>query len=286
MVRRSFSIIIPTYGRSAEVAALLDSINLTDYDHSLLEVIVVDQNDAIDLSDTIVRFEKSLDIKHIKVTKKGIAHAKNVGLEKAQHEIVTFADDDSTYYPDTFSVCNQCFEDYPDIDFFYGKVYDRHKKKNVIRNWKRHSLKITKFNYHTNYIAIACFTKEKHLRFDERFGVGTKYGVGEELDYLLQSLDRGYNVWYFPLIEVWHPEVNVFSMTEEKVFYYARGYGAICKKHNSPIMIWNLFASSAYQFIMMVVLFLSTKRSAAKRRYLALAGRIKGYLEYKEEKIC
>lgn len=281
MRRRSVSIIIPTYGREKELYAFLDSIIKQTYDLHLVELLIVDQNDVIDLSDGLNFFISKLNIKHIKTDIKGISHAKNIGMAAAVNEIFTFADDDSLYYPDTLEKANMCFENRPDVDVFYGKVFDRTTNKNVIRNWKSEALKINKFNYHLNYIAIACFTRIKSINFDERFGVGTNYGVGEELDYLLRSLDENYNVWYTPDIEVWHPELNVFVMSKKKVFYYARGYGAICRKHNSFTMFWNLFVSSSYQVVMLLLLTVSFRFESASRRYLALSGRVKGYLEFR-----
>lgn len=284
MRKRSFSIILPTFGRSKEVFEFLDSVLSLDYDQTLIEVIIVDQNDVINLADGLLPYTSQLNIRHVKVDIKGIAHAKNVGIKMSTGEIITFADDDSTYYPDTITQANNCFNQRAGTDIFYGKVFDRSTQKNVIRNWKPEPVKINKFNYHLNYIAIACFTPVKDLYFDERFGVGTRYGVGEELDYLLQALDRKYEVWYTPEIEVWHPDASVFAMSKEKIFYYARGYGAICRKHNGWIMGWNLLISTGYQFVMMILLFCCLKPDGAKRRYLAFAGRIKGYLEFGRER--
>ncbi|SEL01061.1 Glycosyl transferase family 2 [Chitinophaga rupis] len=281
MKKRRFSIIVPTYGRFEEVFEFLDSVTRQTYDNSLIEVLVVDQNDKIDLAEGLKKYDGDLNIKHFKVTVKGIAHAKNVGVKNATGEILTFADDDSKYYPETIEAANECFNTNPAVDMFYGKVFDRSANRNLIRNWKQHAVKITKFNYHHNYIAIACFTSIKLLFFDERFGVGTKYGVGEELDYLLQALDKQYEVYYTPLIDVWHPQVSVHLMTKEKVYYYAKGYGAICRKHRGFPMLWNLMVSSSFQLLSMLLFFITFRFNAAYTRYLAFAGRIKGYIEFK-----
>ena len=42
-------------------------------------------------------------------------------------------------------------------------------------------------------------------RFDERFGLGARYGAGEDSDYVLRALRRGYAGRYDPSIVVLHP---------------------------------------------------------------------------------
>ncbi|WP_109695007.1 glycosyltransferase family 2 protein [Chitinophaga deserti] len=278
---RSFSIIIPTYGRSQELFAFIESATRQKYNLSLLELIIVDQNDKIDLTPGIQEFEGKISIKHIKTTRKGIAHAKNLGLDQATHEIVSFADDDCTYYEDTIAKANDCLNRYPDSQILYGKLYDRKNNKNVLREWKSKMVRINIWNYHLNYSAITCFTPIRDIRFDERFGVGTEYGMGEELDWLLQSIEKKYVIHFTPEIEIWHPELHVGVMPLSKVKSYARGYGAICKKHISLAMIWNLSASSAYQLACSFMLTAMLRKEAAHKRYWAFRSRLEGFFKFK-----
>ena len=70
-----------TYGREKEVESFLNSLKKSNYDLSLVEVIIVDQNDKIDLNHIIER-HNDLNIKHIKSTVKGLAKNRNIGLEE------------------------------------------------------------------------------------------------------------------------------------------------------------------------------------------------------------
>ena len=53
-----------TYGREKEVESFLKSLKKSNYDLSLVEVIIVDQNDKIDLN-PIVERHNDLNIKHL-----------------------------------------------------------------------------------------------------------------------------------------------------------------------------------------------------------------------------
>ena len=81
-------------------------------------------------------------------------------------------------------------------------------------------------------ISIGIFGKRDNtIQFDEELGAGTKWGSGEESDYILQLLKHKKKILYVPSILVYHPYINV--PTKEyinKTYRYGQGYGALIKK--------------------------------------------------------
>src|SRR5215831_11318572 len=177
------SLIIPTYGRYHELENLLQSISKQRHPLGKIEVIIIDQNDAIDLTPVINKYSSFFKIIHERICLKGIANAKNMGIQLSTAPIVTFPDDDCAYYEDTVASAIHFFEKNRDADIVYGRVYDRGKKLNIMRNWSKKNIKLNLYNFHLNYSAVACFSKKKDIFFDCRFGVGAYYSLGEELDY-------------------------------------------------------------------------------------------------------
>ena len=275
------SLIIPTYGRKMEVEELLNSLTKQDCNLDSFEVLIMDQNDTIDLEPVASKYAQQLNIHHIKVEIKGIAHSKNMGLKLANANIVTFPDDDCTFYPDTISTALKVMGNNPEVDILYGQLYDRSSATKIMRNWSNKSLKLNKINFHLNYSAVTCFSRQKQLFFDERFGVGSKYGVGEELDYVMQALNKSLHVIYTPLVEIWHPQLNVEAMTSSKAFYYAKGYGATFRKNFSLKYFITFFLSCFYQLFLSLKELTKGDRHMFEKRWLAFKGRLIGFYNFK-----
>ncbi|WP_400262016.1 glycosyltransferase family A protein [Sphingobacterium sp. SG20118] len=178
-MKLKISVIVSTYGRCEELDILLDSLSKQDCDIDFFEVIVVDQNDMINLSPLIASYQNKLNLVHFKSTVKGLSKAKNKGIELAKAQILTFPDDDCTFYPNTISSALDFLNKNPSVDVLYGRIFDRSANKNIMLNWSTKEVRLNLFNYTFNYSAISCFTRLK-MKFDENFGVGAEIGLGEE----------------------------------------------------------------------------------------------------------
>ena len=136
-----------TYGREKEVESFLKSLKKSNYDLSLVEVIIVDQNDKIDLN-PIVETHNDLNIKQIKSTVKGLAKNRNIGLEQSYGGIVAFPDDDCEYLPDTLNIISDIFEANSEIDVVMGRIVER-DGSDSLREWPKEEIKISKSNFYT-----------------------------------------------------------------------------------------------------------------------------------------
>ena len=272
------SLIIPTYGRTSELAELLESLKCQAYKN--FEVLIVDQNDSINIDNIIRNYHASLNIKHIKSSRKGIAVNKNIGIKHSSGTLITFPDDDCKYYPETLQSAFNYSQKNKTVDLFYGRVYDTEQKINIMRNWAYSDIKLGKFNFHNNYSAITCFSRNKKLVFDENFGVGSKYGCGEEFDYIMQALNLGMNVRYTPEISMWHPKLDINVMNDEKVFYYAKGYGAVFRKNLNFVYGFLFFSSLCYQLAQMTISLFKTDLNTFRKRRIAFKGRIVGFFTF------
>ena len=70
--------------------------------------------------------------------------------------------------------------------------------------------------------------------FDEEFGVGAKYGAGEETDFIMRAMRHGYAVRYYSDVKAQHPHeklVKVFPTVDiKKKCSYSFGFGAMYEK--------------------------------------------------------
>ena len=275
------SLIIPTYGRFEEINRLLESIAKQDYALEKIEVIIVDQNESIDLLPLIQQFLPKLHIIHHKTAVKGIAAAKNTGIRLSKAPIVTFPDDDCYYYEDTVSKALLFFKKYSDTDVIYGRVYNRSSNENIMRKWPDKNIQLNLYNFHLNYSAITCFSKHKEIFFDERFGAGSGYASGEELDYVVYALKKKYKIIYTNTVDIWHPKLDLDIMPLNKIYGYARGYGAICRKHTNFPMLFLFIKSFAFQVILIFKYGLLFQKQKTIKHYYAARGRLNGFIQFR-----
>ncbi|PAM94249.1 hypothetical protein B4N84_14370 [Flavobacterium sp. IR1] len=272
------SLIVSTYGRYKEVELFLESLLEQNCNFELFEVIIVDQNDELDLVPLVNSFKDKFNLIHVKADFKGLSKAKNIGIDLAKGSIITFPDDDCTFYPDTISNALNFFDKNRDVDVVYGSVFERSTNTNVMRNWPREQKKLNLFNFSMRYSAITCFTRIK-LKFNENYGVGAKISSGEELDYVIRAI-KDYKVVYSPTIQVWHPKLDVLSMSNQKIYNYAYGYAAIMRKNCNIILAIIFSTSFMYQCVRYFINILAPIQR--KKYFLAIKGRFDGFLLLKE----
>ena len=275
------SLIVATLGRDIEVDKLLSSLEKQSIGKDGFEVIIVDQNKEINLEPIVSKYKNVLNIKHIKSDVLGLSKNRNIGLLASVGSIVAFPDDDCTYYEDTLESVLEYFGANSAVDSVFGQIIDLENNKKIIRNWPNKDVEINTSNFFMLYSSITIFTKLKDVKFDERLGVGEFFGSYEDADYTLNLIENGNSFHYSPLLKVWHPELNVKTMSIDKIKSYGLGFGALCKKHFS-LQIFILFIKAiGYHFYKFCVGMLKFNVQEVKKRYYSIMYRFIGFLKFK-----
>lgn len=229
-----YSMIVSTIGRVVQVRDLLESMTQSIYKD--FEIIIVDQNEDDRLCPIIEEFEQKFELRHEKVTFKGLTKARNYGFNLSQGEYIMFPDDDCEFLPDTLSVINEYIEKVkPDV--LTGRCIDRNGKDSVCKFSKEEGYLNLK-NHNGKYVEISEIFSRKILgnfKYDENIGVGNFYGSSEGFDQMIRMLKADVKIYYTPNICFYHPSkiLNHETSAEiRRVFYYACGFGYVCKKNN------------------------------------------------------
>ncbi|MCZ6105402.1 hypothetical protein O6B34_04915 [Campylobacter ureolyticus] len=159
------------------IEVIISTMNLKDW-KILIERMNV-QTDCIVVNQT--NYNKiedykfgDISVKVVSVNEKGLSRSRNLGLSLIDKNIdfVYFADDDIKINNNSFKkITNR------NIDFYlFSCVVDGNIKKpkyniNFINSMKLSSIQIV---YNVKFL------KEKNIKFDNRFGSGTRFGSGEE----------------------------------------------------------------------------------------------------------
>jgi glycosyltransferase involved in cell wall biosynthesis len=235
-----FSLIVCTINRREEVARLFESIS--GQLRSDLEVILVDQNSDDRLDETCDRFAGDFPIKHIRISGTGASRARNVGVGYATGDLIGFPDDDCRYFGGYLDVVAGIFCSDPSIDCICGSPTS--DSLDVIRNWENGRRDLDAFAVMNRCVEFTIFIRSqslRHLRFNERLGVGaqTLWGSEEGPDLLIRLVQSGCRLVQFPQLLVYHPDksIKITFASLALSASYARGRGCLLRLHRFPLRV-------------------------------------------------
>lgn len=230
-----FSLIIGTLNRSDCIKYCLESLRNQTYKD--FEIIIIDQSED-DLTEKILEDFCDLTIKYERVAFKGLSKARNEAIRHAKGDYYCLIDDDAYYSKDYLSniekhiksnnktiVTGYLWNCVTKSDFINYKALPEEKKlshRQVIRYCPSPAISFPK-----KIISISG-------NFDEEFGVGAKYGAGEETDFILRAMRQGYAVKYYCDVKAQHPHeklaANIPAVDIKKKCSYSYGFGAMFEK--------------------------------------------------------
>ena len=128
---------------------------------------------------------------------------------------------------------------------------------------------------------------KKKFFFDERFGLGAKYGSGEETDYIFNNLKKNNTIYYLSKASILHPEEfsdqKNSSQIYEKFYSYGTGQGALLKKNidiSTKKIIYLFIISLFKSFIAILIYIIFFNKNNIIKYYSLLKGKIFGFVNY------
>ena len=126
------SVVICTYNRDAFLPFVLESIAKQQFDSSLWELILVDNN----CTDTTATICKTFIEEHPQIscvyyleTAQGLSHARNRGIMLAKGTYISFLDDDAVACPQYLEEIALFVQKYPQATLLGGRIYPRFEGK-------------------------------------------------------------------------------------------------------------------------------------------------------------
>lgn len=133
---------------------------------------------------------------------RGLSANRNMALEKAQADIVMFLDDDTRLADNAFEIIFNTMEQHPylDVAFFCASTYTG----KALKQYPTEEFDITAMPQTYTISAIEMVARRTSLqgrvRFDERFGLGTRFlTCGEEDIWMVDAQKAALKMHYFPL---------------------------------------------------------------------------------------
>jgi glycosyltransferase involved in cell wall biosynthesis len=279
-----FDLVVPTLGRSDELARFLDALEAQSHRNFQL-IVVADHDGAAGLEPVLAPYRETMRLQLVE-SRRGLSRARNVGLRLAAGDVVSFPDDDCWYPPDLLQRVTDILERNPAWDGVAGRTIDESARSSV-QLWQKEPGLITRENVWRTAITVTIFLRQAIVErvgfFDETLslGSGTPWGSGDETDYVLRALAAGFTLGYDPSIVVYHESPNPpFSRSAAKRAYgYGMGNSRVLRMHGysrwfAAYRVLQVSAGSAY--------FLVRGRFGLARFYGAMArGRAVGWFKAK-----
>lgn len=281
-----YSFIICTLNRPNELEQAVRSILKQSYDN--FEIIIVDQslekNEYIGLLDRRIRYFHSEN--------KGLSRNRNIGISYAKGDYVCIMDDDATYTVDSLKSIDEIIEKTgsemvggiimdPDNKLHYVAGSDKQKEGYITQN--------EVFSCCSSAALVILRELALRIKFDEQLGAGTRWGSGEEIDFILRALYENNKFYFSPNFVVFHPYSDKKIMGLEKANSYSLGYGALCAKHYylfHNTYLKKRFYIALIKHIIALIVYKIKKDEYLKNFYFtSYKGKKEGFEEYKKVKV-
>ncbi len=235
------SVVICTCNRAESLKRTLNSIMAMSVPKDLpWELIVVDNNSSDNTKEIFEEYKikSGSNVVYVFEEKRGLANARNSGIQKAKGEIIAFTDDDVIVDKNWLYYILKEFESDASLSLVGGRVelYDPNDQPVTIRTFNE---RIPFSSASQLFSLIPGCNMAFHRRvfdvlvsFDPTFGAGTRIRAAEDSDFFYRAYKRGFEMVYSPEIMVYH---NHGRRTEEQVRKLNKGYaigkGAFYCKH-------------------------------------------------------
>jgi len=276
------SIIISTRNKPWKIVSKsLDSILASNFKN--FEIILIDQNETQEISSRIKSEEKYRNIFYLKSKEVGLSKGRNLGIKYSKGKWLLFFDDDAILSKDFFEKIKAPLKENQEKEIiFYGKVLNLEDGFPYLkRSIKTSYLHLWNFD---SVCSIALIFNKKAIEkigyFDENFGVGSRFGAGEEGDIIIRALKKGVKIKYLKDFIVYHPKTKVDL---KKKYLYGYGLGALYRKH--IFSSFKCFLVLKVKFILEIIIrvilgifFLFYDFQKSQLHFSYLKGFIKGFL--------
>jgi len=246
------SVVVCTYNRRGMLEECLESLFSQSYPKNKYEIIVVDSSD--DANETIgKKYEEKSPVKLkyiIQKPPKGIAAARNLGIEKASGEIVCFIDDDCIADRCWIAGLVSFFSD-KNVGGVGGRITPY--KSNLLLEKYTNTIEEhnqAKFFYSKKYIITAnAAYRKKILQIVGGFDVNLK--AFEDVDISIRIQLKGFKLKYNPDAVVYHRHLTTLKGLIKQQYFRGIGLANLSKKYperyNSTRYLLRLFLKIAYK---------------------------------------
>lgn len=222
---------------------LVSTMHQTNYDlHEKMNI----QSDAVIVNQCNSNDYKEFDYKNHKIRwinneARGLSRSRNDAIAKAKADICILADDDLEYVDQYKELILEQFRKHPEADIIAFQVEGIEGKFKEYKNYSYTVNYLTSMKLASVEIAFRLDRIRKiGVSFNELFGAGSKYFMGEESIFLFNCLYHGFNIVYVPIkIANLHLGNSTWFNGYNKEYFMSKGaaFTAMSKRYTNLLII-------------------------------------------------
>ena len=207
---------------------LISTMNLKDSNRLISEMNVSGDFVIVNQSKGAKYRETGNKKKVITIDEKGLSKSRNLALKKCVSEIALIADDDIEYVDGYEQTIKNGFIKYPDADViaFYLDSEDEKNKKPRLKTGRIRGIRYFKVASWQLAIKVDSL-RTNNIQFDEEFGAGSKYIMGEENILLSDIKHKGLKIYSYPVKigNVCEKHKSTWFTRYDQKYFESRGAG-------------------------------------------------------------
>ena len=238
------SIIIPAYNRKEALKRCLLSLDGQNYPKDKYEIIVVDDGSSGATMETLESFTARMgNLRYIQQYHKGPASARNLGVKKANGEIIGFTDDDCILDKDWIRLMVEFHKKNPEITTVGGLTEVPGKKTStmVAQSLSNGAILVALNGKKEIIFFPTCnVTFKKRIFGEHKFNEKFPLPGGEDLEFFWRLFKDGHRFIWNKKIQVMHYRNAALSSFIKQAYIYGRGNFLTQYMHNNHPLLKEL----------------------------------------------
>ena len=214
----------------SDIEILIATMNQTNFDFletmflfsdfNKFNILIVNQT-----TENKVLHSNNERIKVLNVFEKGLSKSRNLALENATKKLVIFTDDDVVFQQKFDKKIIKAFNSNSEHDGFRFQYLNG--QGNLAKKYPRiFQSKLTNFEILNTSSVELVFERESlkdtNLQFDENFGLGAKFFMGEEAIFVSDGIKKGLKIGFIPEKLLSHSQPSTGHKTLISEVYYVQ----------------------------------------------------------------
>ena len=214
--------------QKSDIQILIATMNRTDFDFLNAMFVFSDfaEFNLLIINQTSQDKQLTSNLENVKVMNsfdKGLSKSRNLAIELATKALLILTDDDIVFQPGFESHVLKAFNSDDSHDGFRFEFLNG--KGNFAKKYPKHfEEKLSQLEILNTSSVELVFKRESiqkvNLKFDENFGLGTEFGMGEEAIFVADAVKKGLSIGFVPEVLVAHSHPSTSQRTAVSMQYF------------------------------------------------------------------